>query len=316
MGSPQPGLSFDAPILIATENRLQDDASSGIIQSSEEHSAGVSGAINAQSATAAAKSFGEAIVAGRVADAFLLLPELEQQRVGSANKFAEVLNRDATWLSSAIDRVKNQSQNQGENQGENADGNAGENEGEIVALRVTQTPMIDEIRGVLAPSSVVKLPASKEASGWKVSWERRNVLQKFVAPRSRLKADVLRWAASRKQLCTAAVANSSTNKPGNDKDGKSTNSRVAAEGENSGGLLGAVWLADELCTVPGAVTISSVSDIYSLDDPQPLLDAYGSGVYQWARVVTLSAPHAMHVVTAPLGERWVVVGIAPVNSFN
>ncbi len=312
MGSPQPGLSFDAPILIAPENGLQNNASSGIIQSSEEHSAGVSGAINAQSATAAAKSFGEAIVAGRVADAFLLLPELEQQRVGSAKKFAEVLSRDATWLSSAIDRVKTQSENQGENQGENA----GETEGEIVALRVTQTPMIDEIRGVLAPSSVVKLPASKEASGWKVSWERRNVVQKFVAPRSRLKADVIGWAASRKQLCTAAVANSSTNKPGNDKAGKSTNSRVAAEGEYSGGLLGAVWLADELCTVPGTVTISSVSDIYSLDDPQPLLDAYGSGVYQWARVVTLSAPHAMHVVTAPLGERWVVVAIAPVNSFN
>ena len=326
LGSPEPGLSFKAPVLLAAGNGLPAAAASSATDStvsvrSEGNPSPLSDAPTAQSATIAAKRFADAIVAGRTADAFQLLPSLEQQRVGSSAKFAEVLSQDASWLSSAIDRAQT--------------------EGEVVALRVTQTPMIDEIHGVIAPSSIVKLPAYKEASGWKVSWERRNISQQFAAPQSRLETDVLRWAASRQKLC-ALSENSSTAKPvnmktasdnsgsnktasdmsgsyqpigsetGGDNAGDNPSLSVSPEGEYAGGLLGAVWLADELCTVPGATTASTTGDIYSLDDPQPLLDAYGGGSYQWARVVTFGAPHAMHVIAAPLDQRWVVVGIAPV----
>jgi hypothetical protein len=298
LGSPEPGLSFAAPPLV--ETGTPSASGTNEVVRSDGSVASKNQAITARSAIDAATLFGDAIVTGRVNEAFDLLPDLEQQRVGSANKFAEVLSRDNGWLSSALDRA--------------------ETEGEIMALRVTQTPMIDEIRGVVAPSSVVKMPATKEALGWKVSWERRTIAQQFAAPRSRLEADVARWAQARQKQC----ARTETSSKESDGDGAAGNvdtangksSKTAPEGEYSGGLLGAVWLAEELCTVPGLVTISTVGDIYNLDDPQPLLDAYGSGSYQWARVVTLAAPHAMHVIAAPLDQRWVVVGVAPVNSFN
>ncbi len=218
-------------------------------------------------------------MAGRVADAFALLPDIEQERLGSATRFADVLSRDPAWLSAAVDP-------------------AGSEEGAVIALLINQTPMVDEIRGVVGPSAVVKLPAREDESGWKVSWERRTITQRYAAPEERLSDDVIAWATARQKSCGAS--------------GPTPRETPAAE--YAGGLLGAVWLADALCTTPGAVTAASIGDIYTLDDPQALLDAYGSGAYQWARVVTLAAPHAMHVIAAPLDDRWIVVGIAPVPS--
>ncbi len=219
------------------------------------------------------------MVTGRIADAFTLLPDIEQERIGSATRFADILRRDPAWLSAAVDPKASDDRN-------------------VPALRVDQAPTIDEIRGVVGPSAVVKLPARKDASGWKVSWERRTTTQSYAAPENRLPGDVVSWATDRQKSCSP--------------EGRSGTKTAA--GEYAGGLLGAVWLADSLCTTPGVVSVASVGDIYTLDDPQALLDAYGSGAYQWARVVTLAAPHQMHVITAPLGDRWVVVGLAPVPS--
>jgi hypothetical protein len=44
---------------------------------------------------------------------------------------------------------------------------------------------------------------------------------------------------------------------------------------------------------------------------QPFLAAFGSAVHDWARVVTVDAPARLHVVVAPLGERWLVIGVLP-----
>jgi hypothetical protein len=44
---------------------------------------------------------------------------------------------------------------------------------------------------------------------------------------------------------------------------------------------------------------------------QPFLAAFGSAVHDWARVVRLDAPVRMDVVVAPVGERWLVVGVLP-----
>ena len=287
VGSPEPGLSFEAPVLedppiAAVGDQLEVGAP---LVTSVANATG----IVADSARAAASSFGEAIVAGRVGDAFALLTETEQKRIGSAQKFEEILSRESPWLSSVVTTLKSEP----ESEPEIADGAFAN----LVALRVTQTPSIDEIRGVVAPSAIVKLPTREDLGGWKVSWERRTVSQEFAALESRLSSDVLAWANTRQQNCT-------TTEP----------SGESRAGEYAGGLLGAVWLADELCTVRGAATIATVGDIYNLDDPQSLLDAYGSGSYQWARVITMRAPHAMHVIAAPLNDRWIVVGIAPTSS--
>ncbi len=269
-GAPEPGLSFTVPPADRTAPGPEPVAGPSSRRSR-------AASASAASPTAAAAAFGDAVVTGRIVDAFALLPDIEQERIGSATRFADILSRDPAWLSAAVD----------------ADASEGP---DAPTLRVDQAPTIDEIRGVVGPTAVVKLPARKDESGWKVSWERRTITQRYAAPEERLSDDVLAWSAARQNSCESS---------GNQ-------ARKTPVGEYGGGLLGAVWLAEALCTTPGAVAVESVGDIYTLDDPQALLDAYGSGAYQWARVVTLAAPHEMHVIAAPLADRWVVVGIAPI----
>ena len=273
LGSPEPGLSFTVPSAASIGAANGPSAGPSPLRSDP------ADAVRASSPTDAAAAFGDAIITGRIADAFGLLPDIEQERIGSATRFADILSRDPAWLSAAVNAEAGQS-------------------GDDPVLRVDQAPTIDEIRGVVGPTADVKLPARKDESGWKVSWERRTITQRYAAPEDRVSDDVLAWAASRQQGCPSSGAAS----------------QKTPLGEYAGGLLGAVWLTDVLCTAPGAVTAASVGDIYTLDDPQALLDAYGSGAYQWARVVTLGAPHEMHVIAAPLDDRWLVVGLAPVST--
>ena len=273
LGSPEPGLSFPAP------SKADLDSERNRVAGPSTTRQGRAAPIVATSPSAAAAAFGDAVVSGRVEDAFTLLPDIEQERIGSATRFADILRRDPAWLSAAVDSKASDDR-------------------DVPALRVGQSATIDEIRGVVGPTAVVKLPARKDPSGWKVSWERRTVIQGYAAPENRVPGDVVSWATERQRNCSP--------------EGRSGSKTV--DGEYAGGLLGAVWLANALCATPGAVTVASVGDIYTLDDPQALLDAYGSGAYQWARVVTLAAPHAMHVIAAPLDDRWVVVGLAAVPS--
>ena len=271
VGAPEPGLAFTVSSI---------DADSGFSGASSGPALPDATTGAAQNATEAVSAFGQAIVDGRPQDAFALLPEVEQTRIGSPTRFADVLSREPSWLSSSLDAAPS------------ADG--------VASIRVVQTPVIDEIRGVVGSSALVALPVRKEPSGWKVSWERRSVTQQFDAAERQAEGDVIAWADARQKNCSVP---------------RSDLTAVPA-GEHTGGLLGALWLTDQICTTPGPVSVVEVGDIYTLDDPQALLDAYGSGAYQWARVVTLAAPHAMHVIVAPLADRWVVVGIAPVPARN
>ena len=38
-------------------------------------------------------------------------------------------------------------------------------------------------------------------------------------------------------------------------------------------------------------------------------NAFGPAAAQWARVVSLDGPLPLDVVTAPMGDRWLVVGV-------
>lgn len=273
LGAPEPGLAFTVPSIGGATSANETIAGPSSRQRNP------AGPVRATSPTAAAAAFGDAVVGRRIDDAFALLPDIEQERIGSSTRFADVLSRDPAWLSAAVDAEASE-------------------ERDVPALRVGQAPTIDEIRGVVGPSAVVKLPARKDESGWKVSWERRTITQRYTAPEQRVSDDVVAWATGRQKACSSTGP---------------TPSKTPA-GEYAGGLLGALWLADALCTTPGEVSVASVGDIYTLDDPQALLDAYGSGAYQWARIVTLAAPHEMHVIAAPLADQWVVVGVVPVPS--
>ena len=81
--------------------------------------------------------------------------------------------------------------------------------------------------------------------------------------------------------------------------------------EYDGNLLGTLALAESLCGVPGAASGVRVGLLDSLDDPSTILNAFGEQAGEWSRVVRIegvAGTPPVHVVVAPLGDRWVVIG--------
>ncbi len=74
-------------------------------------------------------------------------------------------------------------------------------------------------------------------------------------------------------------------------------------------LLGFPTLADPLCGATGRVTVSAPSQLEDAADAAPFLAAFGPEVGIWARVVEVQTPIPLRVVVAPIGERWVVIGV-------
>lgn len=229
------------------------------------------------SAADAATQFGQAVVDSDMDRAFALLAADERGRVGSALRFRQLLAQEGPWQSVAL-----------------VTPNAGDPDpttstGRPVALFVTREPGLDEIRGLVAASAVVQLPVVREDGSWRVRWERRQVAPNYGADEQRLRGDVMAWVADRQRSCGT----------------------VASTSEYAGGLVGVVGLANSLCSTTARAVVAGIGDIYALDDPQPLLDSFGSASFDWARVVSLSAPTPMDVIAAPVGDRWLVVGVAP-----
>jgi hypothetical protein len=81
-----------------------------------------------------------------------------------------------------------------------------------------------------------------------------------------------------------------------------------------GGLLGAPARADRLCGARGSIHVGRVRRLPETAQDQPFLAAFGSAVHDWARVVAVDAPVRLHVVVAPVGEQWLVVGVLPTPS--
>lgn len=74
-------------------------------------------------------------------------------------------------------------------------------------------------------------------------------------------------------------------------------------------LLGFPTLADPLCGATGRVTVSAPTRLEDAADAAPFLAAFGPEVGIWARVVEVQTPIALRVVVAPVGDRWVVIGV-------
>lgn len=79
--------------------------------------------------------------------------------------------------------------------------------------------------------------------------------------------------------------------------------------ELAGGVLGATYLVDGLCRAPGAVTVGGAGMLPDSPAVEPFLAAFGPDVTRWARLVPVSSPVGMSVVTAPVGESWLVIGV-------
>jgi hypothetical protein len=159
-----------------------------------------------------------------------------------------------------------------------------------VTFTVIQTPKVNEIDGAIAQRAVGTVQTIAVDGGYKVEWTRRLVEPQFapLSPEQRnaVSSQVTTWLLAR-QACEATPPSQYRN-----------------------GLAGVVGLADALCKTVGAPSVQTIGELDLLDEPTPILQAFGSGATVWARVAVVDGPVPMAVVVAPLGIEWIVVGIA------
>lgn len=85
----------------------------------------------------------------------------------------------------------------------------------------------------------------------------------------------------------------------------------AAEGAYDGPLYGLPSLEDDLCDAQGEVALGEVGALRDGVTSTTFLEAFGPEVFTWARAVPVTSPIEMTVVTAPIDDRWQVIGVLP-----
>ncbi len=163
-----------------------------------------------------------------------------------------------------------------------------------VTVEVDQTPRISDVDGVIAASATLTVPTMNDNGQYSVSWSRRIVTPHFPPLTSteddRVRAAVAAWVRDR-EACQASAH------------------------EYRSGVIGVVGLGNALCNTSGdtassgALRLGAVSDLNSLDEPDPILEGFGGAAFQWARVVNIESPIPMNVVLAPRGAEWIVIAI-------
>jgi hypothetical protein len=151
-----------------------------------------------------------------------------------------------------------------------------------VSARLTLRAELTPGRALVPSRASATFATVAEDGGWRVAFGDTTVVPQYPPPAS-VPAAVQEWARERRACRTAP--------------------------EYVAGLVGAAARADALCGTHGPIRTGRVRDLPETAQDQPFLAAFGSEVHDWARVVPVVGPVRMDVVVAPLGERWLVVGV-------
>jgi len=158
-------------------------------------------------------------------------------------------------------------------------------DGAKVVVDVTMQPVVDQVIGIVPGAARETWTAVPEDGGWRVSLG--EVATEPVLPDDAAATDVaLGWLRDR-QACTPL--------------------------DNTVSLVGEVRAPEALCGRAGTFGAVSVGPLQRAADPAPVLDGYGPQAVALTRVVRVGGPGSLDVVTAPLGDRWVVIGLLPVT---
>ena len=154
-----------------------------------------------------------------------------------------------------------------------------------VTTDVTAVPRLDEIVGYMPSRARVVWTTVDEGAGWTVALD-RTVADAVPPDDSGAEVAALEW--------TGAV----------------TSGGGADEFEYAGNLLGQPEIVDRLAGSDNAAfTAGSTSMLRDWPSAAVVTNAFGPAAAQWARVVSLDGPLPIDVVTAPMGDRWLVVGV-------
>ena len=157
-----------------------------------------------------------------------------------------------------------------------------------VDVDVDRTPSLDRFRGLVAARSTEVWRVGNENGHWR------------VAARPVESRPVLAAEAGAPEAVRAWVdAMTACDQPG------------AARFQVETHLLGPADVATAPCRQKGTWTVGSPVAIDRGGDVQPLLAAYGQGAAAWARLVPVEgAGRRFWAEVAPVGEAWMVVGVA------
>jgi hypothetical protein len=163
-----------------------------------------------------------------------------------------------------------------------------EREGETVIALVEHKPGLDPFVGLSPGRERQTWKGVKEGSGWLVDPD--PATQPVLPPDDKAPAAALAWSKAL-QAC----------------DGEKAKSQQAVAA-----LYGISDAPSQLCNAKGEISVGSAEALPAGPASQDLVTQYGPESLSWARAVRVAPPapsHAFHVVLAPVGDGWQVVGV-------
>jgi hypothetical protein len=155
---------------------------------------------------------------------------------------------------------------------------------------VSFEPALDEVRGLVPATARATWVTIAEDGGWRVAYDTSSFEPVVPDDASGARTAVAEWVAARQR---AAPVDGACPRPSQ---------------EWSGGLVGVPGLANRLCGAAGTAQVGEPRPFDRPTDATALIAAFGPEVLTWSRVVEISAPVTLQAVTAPLGDRWLVIG--------
>ena len=157
-----------------------------------------------------------------------------------------------------------------------------------VELDATFSPQVDEIAGVVPSSAVVHFATTSEGGGWRVSLAKTSIEPRYPNDDKAAATVALDWVKANQSCDPAAV--------------KSL--------QYQGSLLGQPSVVNDLCHWNGTLAVNGTSGLNTTPSASAVRNAFGPAADDWAKVTHIDGPQPLDVVTAPLGDVWVVVAVS------
>jgi hypothetical protein len=151
-----------------------------------------------------------------------------------------------------------------------------------IAAEVALQPGLDAVVGLVPARAQAMWIAVPEDGGWRVDFDNSTLVPEYPPDAAAVDA-ASSWVSARAQ-CRRAP-------------------------QYRDGLLGATALASDLCGARGPVRVGTAAPLRAGTGVEPFVAAFGPDVFTWARAVPVESPAPMSVVLAPIGDRWVVIGV-------
>lgn len=159
-----------------------------------------------------------------------------------------------------------------------------------VEVIVNHRPSLDPFVGLIPAQTHVTVRATREGGEWKVAASPRAV-EAWYPPESGARRTALRWLDAARSCHTTSLAPL----------------------QAPIGLIGSPYWAALPCKERGHWTAGPIEQVDG-QGVQPLVNAYGADVYDWARIVSIRGPkRSFSIALAPIGEAWRVMGVLADN---